>query len=117
MDFVNLDTMAEDGSKRDPKTLDYVSIAEWNVANIRIMYSLLECKDLAHWNDATGQRGTLDAYMVYTLKIMEYASQFPWRSVLKNNFGILQAWGLFTWEDDNQHLVTVHQQKFNWQKG
>ena len=42
VDCVDLDTITEDGSKSDPKTLISVSIAEGNVANIRIMYSLLE---------------------------------------------------------------------------
>ena len=71
VDFVDMDTITDDGTKRDPKTLITVSIAEWNVANIRIMYSLLEANKLRHCNDdygQGGQGGTLDAYMVYTQK-------------------------------------------------
>lgn len=111
IDFISeLDNVADDGVKRDPRTLDSVSISEWNVANIRIMYTLLQANELAHEASNGGEGGTLDAYLAYTVKIMEYAGQFPWKSVLKYDqaFRHKQAVGLLSWEDDNQHLVTVH---------
>ena len=54
--------------------------------------------------------GTLDVYLCYTQKIMEYAGHFLWKSVLKYDqaFRHKQANGQLRWRDDNQHLVTVH---------
>ena len=54
--------------------------------------------------------GTLDDYLCYTQKVMEYAGQFPWKRVLKYDqaFRHKQANGQLRWRDDNQHLVTVH---------
>ena len=110
VDFLDFDKVADNGTKQDPRTLDSVSISEWNVANIRIMYSLLEAGELSHETRDIGEGGTLDGYLSYTVKIMEYAGQFPWKNVLKYDqaFRHKQATKHLTWEDDNQHLVTVH---------
>ena len=109
IDYVDRETVADDGTKRDSKTLASVSIPEWNVANIRILYALIESNDLFR-EEPIGEGGTLDAYMAYTEKIMEYACQFPWKNVLKYDqaFRHKQANGHLSWDEDNQHLVTVH---------
>jgi hypothetical protein len=43
------------------------------------MYALLQADKLSH-EENRGEGGTLDAYLIYTVKIMEYAGQFPWKS-------------------------------------
>ena len=110
IDFIDIDgATCTDKDKKDKKSLDTVTISQWNVANIRIMYELLKRGELSRGPNHM-RLGTLDDYLQYTRKVMEYAGQFPWKSVLHYDqaFRHNQANGKLCWKDDNQHLVTVH---------
>ena len=101
--------MLSEKDKKERKSLENVTISQWNVANLKIMYILLSRGEL-NMQPCISGLGTLHEYLMYTSKVMEYAGQFPWKSVLRYDqaFRHKQANGQLCWKDDNQHLVTIH---------
>ena len=86
---------------RRPK-LSEVSLSEFNIANTRILFRLIETGQLPTYSD-------LKDYLVYSVKINQLASKFSWRKVLKydEEFWLAQAKYSFPWSYDSHHMHTV----------
>ena len=70
---------------RRPK-LSEISISDFNIANIRILYRLIETGQLPTYSDVKGD-------VIYTVKINQLASKFSWLNVLNydNEYCLAQA--------------------------
>ena len=79
-----------------------ISLTEFNIANTRIMYRLIETGQLASYSD-------IKSYLCYTVKISQLAAKFNWHNVLKydEEFRLAQAKYLFPWTYDSYHLYTT----------
>ena len=88
-------------SRKRPK-LSEISISEWNLANCKIMYHLIEFGQLPTYYD-------IKSYLEYSVKINHLASKFSWHSVLQydEEFRIAQNKFLFPWTHDNMHMHSV----------
>ena len=74
-----------------PKLSD-ITLSEFNVANTRILYRLIETGQLSSHSD-------IKAYLCYTVKINELTAKFRWQNVLKydEEFRQLQAKHSLPW--------------------
>ena len=86
---------------RRPK-LSEVSLSEFNIANTRILFRLIETGQLPTFSD-------LKDYLVYSVKINQLASKFSWQKVLKydGEYRLAQAKYSFPWSYDSHHMHTV----------
>ena len=82
--------------------LEDVTLSQWVVGNTRIMYTLLFSNKLPTNSD-------IRDYFCYTVKVMELANKYEWKSVLHydDEFRHLQAVYGFPWSYDSNHLHTV----------
>ena len=85
---------------KKPK-LESISVHQWVIANTRIFYTLLSANKL---NNSETQN-----YLAYTVKIMELAPKYDWKSILTydNEFRKLQAMYGHSWNFESNHLNTV----------
>ena len=85
---------------RRPK-LSEISISDFNIANVRILYRLIETGQLPTYSDVKG-------YLIYTVKINQLASKFSWLNVLNydNEYRLAQAKYGFPWTYDCNHMHT-----------
>ena len=85
---------------RRPK-LSEISISDFNIANIRILYRLIETGQLPTYSDVKG-------YLIYRVKINQLASKFSWLNVLNydNEYRLAQAKYGFLWTYDCNHMYT-----------
>ena len=88
------------GRKR-PK-LESITMADYNIANVRIFYELLCSNRLPTPSD-------IRDYLSYSVKILELSKKYTWTSVLKydDEFRVLQhAYG-YPWDRDDSHLHEI----------
>ena len=91
-------------SKDSPKKkLEQVSIAEYNIANIRIYNHLRSMGGLHTEQD-------VQDYLAYTIRINQLASSHEWVSVLRfdDEFRSLQAIYHLPWSHESSHLNLVY---------
>ena len=88
--------------KRKPK-LESVTVAQWTVANTRIMHRLISSKQLVSYDD-------IKSYLAYTVKVMQLCTRYTWVSILRfdDEFRQLQAFYQVPWTYDSNHLHIVH---------
>ena len=60
--------------QRKPKLSD-VTLSGWNAANMRILYKLIETKQLPTYKD-------VKSYLAYTIKINQLTGKYKWISIL-----------------------------------
>lgn len=84
--------------------LESVTLAQWSVANLAILYKLL--------GDARLNAGNILDYLSYTTKICQLVQKYSLVSVLlyDREYRKLQATHNFRWGTDIPHLQTVHLQ-------
>ena len=88
------------GNKK-PK-LENVTIEEFNIANIRIFYSLLTSGKLP-------TAGDVRDYLSYSVKLLQLARNHTWESVLKydDEYRVIQHTYGYPWSFDHSHLHEV----------
>jgi len=86
---------------KKPK-LESITLQQWVVGNTRIFYTLLAEGKLRSMTD-------IQHYLAYTVKIMELANKYEWKSVVlyDNEFRRMQATYHYPWSFDSNHLHTV----------
>ena len=82
--------------------LENVTLQQWVIANTRIFNALVTKGKLPTHDD-------VQHYLAYTIKIMELANRYEWKSVLMydNEFRKIQAMYNYPWSFDSNHLHTV----------
>ena len=82
--------------------LESVTIAQWNIANLRIFHHLI---NLGRLSTPTAVR----EYLAYTVKILELSTKFSWSSVLRydDEYRTLQHIYGYSWSQDHSHLHEV----------
>ena len=78
--------------------LESVTIAQWNIANLRIFHHLI---NLGRLSTPTAVR----EYLAYSVKILELSTKFSWSSVLRydDEYRTLQHIYGYSWSQDHSH--------------
>ena len=82
--------------------LDQVSMPHFVIASLRILYHLMESKQIDSYNE-------IKHYLAYDIKCMELAMRYEWQSVLKydDEFRQHQALHDVPWVYESHHLHSV----------
>ena len=84
------------------RKLESLTVAQWTVANTRIMHRLISSKQLVSY--------AIKSYLTYTVKVMQLCTRYTWVSILRfdDEFRQLQAFYQVPWTYDSNHLRTVY---------
>ena len=82
--------------------LKNITVHQWGIANVRIMYELLCTNKL--------KIGAIPCYLTYSQKFHQLATRYEWESMLlwDREYRQLQATMQFPWGVDIKHLADVH---------
>ena len=83
--------------------LESVTVAQWTVANTRIMHRLISSKQFVSYDD-------LKSYLAYTVKVMQLCTRYTWVSILRfdDEFRQLQAFYQVPWTYAGINLTGYH---------